>query len=171
MKYDKDILEVIKKLSEKLPKFPDGRINYSDSNSAPALVICVKYKDKILLLKRSNKVRAYKEKWNCVGGYLDELKPVREKVLEELREELKIDEKDISKIFFDKPYKFEDKEINKTWFVQPVLVELNKKPKIILDWENTEYKWIYPEELDHFNTVPELKKHLYEFLESIKTNK
>ena len=34
----KDILDIIKEFSKKLPKFKDGRIDYSKSNEAPVLV-------------------------------------------------------------------------------------------------------------------------------------
>ena len=34
----------IQKFSDKLPKFPDGRINYSNSKIAPVITIFIKYK-------------------------------------------------------------------------------------------------------------------------------
>jgi len=34
-----------------------------------------------------------------------------------------------------------------------VLVTLNKRPKIKLDWEHTEYKWISLDDLNNFNVV------------------
>lgn len=157
---EKEILEVVKKLSKTLPKFPDGRINYSNSDIAPVITVFVKYKDKILLLKRSDKVKTYKGKWNTVAGYLDELKPIKEKVLEELEEEVGIKEDAISAIQFGEPYKFVDEKINKTWIIFPILVELEEKVEIKLDWEHTEFKWVKKEELDNFDTVPNLDKSL-----------
>ncbi len=57
---DKIVLEkILQEFSEKLPKFPDGRIDYSGSDKAPVLTCFVKFGDKILLLKRSDKVRTY----------------------------------------------------------------------------------------------------------------
>ncbi len=154
------ILQTIKQFSEELPKFSDGRIDYSDSNVAPVVTIFVKFKDKIILLKRSNSVRVYQNKWNTVAGYLDELKSVRNKVLEEVGEELGIDKDNISTIHFGESYRFTDDEVNKTWIVHPVLVELKNQPEIKLDWEHTEYKWIKPEELKKFDIVPKLEESL-----------
>jgi len=153
-------LEIIRQFAEKLPKFSDGRINYSNSNIAPVITIFVKFKKKILLLKRSTKVRAYQNKWNTVAGYLDELKPISKKALEEVREELGIDKDNISIIYFGKSYKFTDSKINKTWIIYSILIELKTKPEIKLDWEHTEYKWIMPEELKHFDTFPKLEESL-----------
>lgn len=154
------ILEKVKELGKNLPRFPDGRIDYSKSDVAPVITVFVRHKDKILLLKRSDRVKTYKGKWNTVAGYIDEMKPIKEKVLEELREEIGIDENVISRIKFGKPYEFEDKNINKSWIVLPVLVELNKEVEIRLDWEHTEHKWIKKEELVNFDTVPNLDRSL-----------
>jgi 8-oxo-dGTP pyrophosphatase MutT (NUDIX family) len=157
-KQEQNILKTIEKFARKLPKFPDGRINYSNSDTAPVATIFIKYRDKILLLKRSDEVREYKGKWNVVAGYLDEFKPFHEKILEEINEETGINESNILSIQFGKQYEFTDEKINKTWIIHPVLVELRNEPKIKLDWEHTEYKWIKPEELKIFDIVPELDK-------------
>ena len=157
---EQKILKTIEEFANKLPKFPDGRIDYSKSDTAPVITVFIKYGDKILLLKRSDKVRTYQRKWNAVAGYLDELRPIREKILEEVKEELGISEDNISQIRIGKPYQFTDTKANKTWIVHPVLTELKNKPEIKLDWEHTEYKWIKPEELKEFETVPNLDKSL-----------
>ena len=157
---EQKIIEKKKKFNESLPKFPDGRIDYSNSDIAPVITVFVKHKDKILILKRSNKVRAYQGKWNTVAGYLDELKPIRDKILEEMQEELGISEDNILSIHIGEIYKFTDVGINKTWITHPVLVELKNIPKIKINWEHTEYKWIKPEELTNFDIVLNLEENL-----------
>jgi len=153
-------LSQIKKFSDKLPKFPDGRIDYSNSKIAPVITVFIKYQDRILLLKRSDKVSNYHGKWNTVSGYLDEVKPVKNKILEELKEELSIQEDIILNIQYGKYWKLVDKKINKTWLIYPVMVELKKKPLIKLDWEHTDCKWIRPEEISKFDIVTKLDKSL-----------
>lgn len=160
MKNEIILEKVLQEFLEKLPKFPDGRINYSGSDKAPVLTCFVKYKDKILLLKRSDKVRTYQGLWNTVAGYLDEFKSLEEKAREELQEELGITADMIKKIKLGEPYEFSDKKINKTWIIFPVLVELNKEPIIKLDWEHTEYKWINLVDLKKFDIVPNLDETL-----------
>ena len=153
------MLKVLKEF-QNLPRFPDGRINYSTSNKAPVINCFVKYKDKILILKRSNKVRAYKGKWNSVGGYIDEDKPVKIKALEELSEELKINKEIIKRVKVGKSYELTDEAIKKTWIIFPILVELKEVPKIILDFEHTDFKWIKPEELINYDVVSGLNEIL-----------
>ena len=155
---ERKVLEKIEELGKGLPRFPDGRINYSNAPAAPVVTIFVRYKGEILILKRGDKVATYRGKWNVVAGYLDEIRPVKEKVLEELREEAGISESDILSFHFGRPLKFADKSIGKTWFVHPVLVEMKEKPRIRLDWEHTEYRWIRPEEIKNFDAVSNLAK-------------
>ncbi len=162
---ESEVIEFIGGLAKKLPKFKDGRINYSDSIMAPIVLVFVKYKGKFLLLKRSKKVLHYQGMWNVVSGYMDELKPIRKKALEEIEEELGITEAIINTMTVGDAYTYTDKEIDRTWLVCPVMVGLSKKPSIRLDHENCEYRWISPAEIDEFETPPDLKKTLAKFVE------
>ena len=146
------VIAKIEEMAKKLPKFPDGRIDYSSSNYAPVVNVFLRLNGKLLILMRSNKVGNYKGKWNIISGYLDSIGPLKEKAMEEVKEELglTIDE---SMIKPGKPYEIFDKKIKKTWLVCPFLVELKSEPEIKLDFENTEYKWIDPEELKGPDTV------------------
>ncbi len=152
--------EVLREFAERLPRFPDGRIDYSNSDKAPVLTCFVRFEDKILLLKRSDRVRTHKGKWHTVAGYVDEPKPIREKALEELHEELGISEQIILQCKMGSPYEFFDPDEQKTWLVHPLLVELKQRPEIKLDWEHTEFTWIFPEELMTYDTVPKLDESL-----------
>ncbi|MBI2208168.1 NUDIX domain-containing protein [Candidatus Woesearchaeota archaeon] len=157
---DTKTMKIIRDFYNKLPKFPDGRINYADSDIAPVVTIIVKYKDEILLLKRSNNVSTYRGKWQVVAGYLDEVRPLKEKVLEELKEEVSITKKQIKKIKYGDYFESIDKKIGKTWLVNPVLAELKEKPEIKLNREHTKFKWIEPEEIEKFDIVPNLKESM-----------
>lgn len=157
---EKEILKTVEKLAKKLPKFPDGRINYSNSDTALVLTIFIKYKEEILILKRSNKVSTYQGRWNTVAGYIDEIKPIHDKIFEEINEEIGVKKDNILSQRIGKSYTFKDMKVNKTWIVCPVLVELKNKPNIKLDWEHTEYKWIKPDELKKFNIVPKIEESL-----------
>ncbi len=158
------VTKILEELDKALPKFPDGRIDYSGSNVAPVITVFIKYKDKILLLRRSDRVSTYKRKWNTVAGYLDEIRPIKEKILEELREEIGVGKDVVSLINIGNPFKFEDEKIGKKWIVVPVLVEL-RKPEIKLNWEHTEYRWIDPKEIKNFETVPNLDLSLKRVLQ------
>lgn len=155
-----DIQKILKELSKKLPKFPDGRIDYTTSNRCVVLNCFVEYDDKVLLLKRSDKVLNYKGMWNSIAGFIDQFRPVKEKLLEELSEELDIHEDDIKEIFEGKVFESYDDKIDKTWIICPYLVTLNKKKEIKLDWEHTDYAWIEPRDINNYKTVPGLDNTL-----------
>jgi 8-oxo-dGTP diphosphatase len=150
------IIEKIRSVARRLPKFPDGRINYHDADTALVLTVFVQYNDKILLLKRSDKVGTYKGKWNTVTGYLDEPCPLLDKIHEELQEELGITTDIIDSYYIGESFSFEDPTIKKTWIVHPAMVILNRLPQITLDWEHSEYIWIDPQDMTQYDTVPNL---------------
>lgn len=156
----KNYEKLLNKLNKALPKFPDGRIDYHNSKDSAVINIFVFYNKKLLLLKRSTRVGNYRGRWNVVAGYLDELKPLEEKALEELKEETGISEDQINKITPLPCFKIDDKEIDKIFHCFPVLVELKNKPEVKLDWEHTEYRWIEPKKIKKFEIVYGLDKIL-----------
>lgn len=143
-----------------LPRFPDGRIDFSQSEKAPVVTCFVRWQHRILLLKRSAAVRTYQGKWGTVAGYIDEPRPVGEKALQELHEELGITSDQVSAVRVGSPYQFFDSEARKTWVVHPVMVELKEKAGLRLDREHTEYAWIRPQEIADYETVPMLDESL-----------
>lgn len=135
-----------------LPRFDDGRINYSSSDKAPVLICFIQCNNSILLLKRSEKVCAYRGLWSTVAGFIDTNKKLSDKVMEEIEEELHIKKDNIQSIRFGKHYIFHDPP--KTWIRYPILATLREKQDITLDWEHTEYKWIRPMEIRQYVTPP-----------------
>ena len=154
-----DILATLKEF-EHLPHFPDGRIDYSHADKAPVLTCFVAYQGKILLLKRSCKVRAYQGKWCAVAGYLDEAKPLQAKALQELKEELGIKPENIASFALGAAYEFHDAQLNKTWLIHPMLAVLKQPIQVDIDWEHADFEWIAPARLAEYDTVPMLAESL-----------
>lgn len=154
------LFEAVRQFAERLPKLADGRIDYSAAQRAAVVTCFVRFQGRILLLKRSERVGTYRGLWHTVAGYLDELKPLREKILEELEEELSLGRDLIGAIKIGEPFEFHDPALGKTWLVQPALAELNAEPRLKLDWEHTEHRWIRPEEIRSYPTVPKLEESL-----------
>lgn len=156
MRENVSVERTVMKLYRKLPKFPDGRINYSGSSIAAVVTAYLFNQGKLLILKRSEKVGHYKSMWDTVSGYLDEIKDPVRKALEEVSEELGIGPETIAKASKGKEFSFLDEKEGVEWIIAPILVVLSKKPNIKLDFENTEYRWIDPESLSNYKTVPGL---------------
>jgi len=151
---EQKLQELIQHFSNTLPHLPDGRIDYTNANTAPVLTIFVTYEKKILLLKRSQQVHTYKGKWNTIAGYIDEPRPLMEKIQEELFEEIGLKSTDILSYHLEESFSFTDKDLHITWIVHPVIIKLNQSVHITLDWEHTEYAWIDPKDITKYDIVP-----------------
>lgn len=113
---------------------------------------------KILLLKRSNKVGSYRQRWAGVSGYVEEGVTPLEQALTEIREETGLEESDVRLIKEGLALEVVDQRLDKKWVVHPFHFQLENKAKIITDWEHTEYRWIDPDEIGSLETVPNLKE-------------
>ncbi len=155
-----DIKEILKE-SKKLPRFEDGRIDYSKADKAPVLIVFIQDPEgKILLLRRSEKVMAYRGMWSSLAGFIDEDKPIKEKVLEELSEELEIKREMIEEMVMGENYEYHDVKKKRTWWRFPVLVKLKLRPEIKLDWEHTELKWVKLGEVSKYEMPPGTEESL-----------
>jgi len=134
-----------------------GQVDYTKARWAPVINCVVKYKDKILIVKRSNKLRLYPGYWNGISGFLDDQQSLGQKVKNELKEEIGIQPKDIVKIKLGEIFNQEEPKYKKTWIVHPVLVKI-KTDKVKLDWEAEEYKWVTVNEVKNFKLLPGFDK-------------
>ncbi len=125
------------------------------------------YKKKILLLKRSNHVKTYKGHWAGISGYVEKTEEPFETAVKEIVEETGLKTTDFKLVKRGKPIKFKSNHGGKFfhWAIYPFLFSTATK-KIQIDWEHTDYKWILPEGITNFQTVPKLK----EVFESTRKN-
>ncbi len=128
-------------------------IDYTNARSAPVIVIFVRYRDKFLLVKRSEKMLTYQGLWSCLAGFVDDEKTMEEKVAFEIEEELGLKTTDIKEIKEGETYLFVDKDLDREWIRHIYLVEITN-PNIKLSWEHTELVWITPEEAKNFEATP-----------------
>ena len=157
-----DIPADIVRLGAQLPKFEDGRIDYTHATEAAVLDCIVLCEGRILLLKRSDKVGWLKNRWHTIAGFLDEEKSLRSKALNELYEETGINEGIVKSVRCAEP--FQNKDEHKTWIVHPVLIELSYEPTVTLDWENTDYVWVYPKDIAEYKVIDSVSRIIALFL-------
>jgi len=114
---------------------------------------------KVLVVKRSSKVRTYKGHWSGVSGYLESEDPLKQ-AYQEVFEELGLGTEEVSLVKKGEPLEVFDPTRERAWRVHPFLFVVHKPDKIRLDWENVEMRWILPEEILQLQTVPKLKETL-----------
>ncbi len=133
-------------------------------NSTKIVTSFIQDDQKLLILKRSNKVKTMKGLWAGISGIIEKNEPPLTRAKIEIFEETGISEdkirfvKDAEKLRVNSP-QYENHE----WEIFPFLFEA-KNPNIKLNWENSEYIWITIDELKNYNTVPSLEKVLQSLL-------
>jgi ADP-ribose pyrophosphatase YjhB (NUDIX family) len=137
--------------------------DYTHARSAPVITIFVRYRDKFLLVKRSEKMLTYQGLWSCVAGFVDDEKSVEEKVIFEMEEELGLQKEDLKEIKEIDTYLFLDKELDREWIRHVYFVEITN-PNVKLSWEHTELVWVTPEEAKTYETTPGYNEDLAKVL-------
>lgn len=112
---------------------------------------------KILLLRRSEKVGTHKGKWAAVSGYLEGSEDPLHRAQIEIQEELGLSPEYISLVRAGEVLRAYDEQSKTAWIVHPFLFE-TRSNTIMLDWENAECRWIHPNELGSYETVPKLEE-------------
>lgn len=115
--------------------------------------------DKILIVKRGNRVNTFIGKWSGISGRMEST-PL-ESVLREIEEETGIPEDEATLVREGNPVMAEGE--NFVFKVYPFLFEVQEE-NIKLNWENIDYRWILPEKITKYKTVPKLKEVIEEVL-------
>lgn len=110
---------------------------------------------KILIVQRSKKVGTYRGSWSGISGYLDTQDDIKQ-AYAEIREETGLNSGDIELVNHGAHLDLIDEALSTRWIVHPFLFHVLTPEKIELDWENLQLKWIYPNELNNYLTVPGL---------------
>ena len=103
--------------------------------------------------------------WAGVSGIIekDDITPL-DRAKTEIFEETGINENEIQLLKSIEQIKIESTQYdNHEWNIFAFLFK-TKKPKVKLNWENSDYSWIKPNELKNYETVPELEKILFSLL-------
>ena len=125
----------------------------------------IKNNDKVLILKRSDKVKSMKCLWAGVSGIIEknDATPL-DRAKTEIFEETGITENQIELLKSIEQIKIKSTQYrNHEWNIFPFLFK-TKNSKINLNWENSDFDWIKPNEIKNYETVPELEKILFSLL-------
>ena len=120
--------------------------------------------DEILILLRSEHVSTYQGKWGGISGAIDGDRTADEQALLEIVEETGLSKQDIELIKKGEPFVFDDEVLHLRKVVYPYLFHVRDRRKIRIDWEHKELRWIRPEDLGNYDTMPKLKETLAQVL-------
>ncbi len=139
-----NVIFVIKDIGDLIKYMNNGELMFIRKTVASI----VKFDGRILILKRSDKVATYPNQWAVIYGRLEDGESPEKRAVLEIKEETGLDVKLLKK---GKKIVYDDKEIGISWHIIPLLFEA-KNHKVKLNWENTNYLWVKPEELKKYNS-------------------
>ena len=120
--------------------------------------------EKFLILKRSDSVKSMRGLWGGVSGIIEGNEDPLQRAKIEIFEEAGISEKQIELVKTAKEMQVKSQQYaNHEWAIFPFLFS-TKEQKIKLNWENSDYRWIIPNEISKYQTVPSLDKVLARLL-------
>jgi 8-oxo-dGTP pyrophosphatase MutT (NUDIX family) len=134
-------------------KLKPGQVDFTNIRWAPVINCLVRHNGKFLVVQRNAAMRLYPNFWNGISGFLDDDKSLKEKVAEELWEELGLTAEHIISIKQGQIFDQESEEYKKTWIVHPVLVDIDTDI-ITLDHEASSYQWLSFVEIRQLQLLP-----------------
>jgi len=118
----------------------------------------IKDNDKLLILKRSDKVKSMRGLWAGISGIIENDEEPLERAKIEIFEEPGITHEKITLIKSIGEMRVNSPQYkNHEWEIFPFLFNATN-PTIKLNWENSDFRWINIGELQNYETVPSLQK-------------
>ncbi len=136
----------------------EGTVELPDVSEKHVVSCVVQDGDRMLLLKRSDKVGTFQGYWAAVSGFVEENETPAEAACKELREETGLE------MDFEKEGRaVVVRDGSTVWHVHPYLFRASS-PRVEIDWEHTEFSWVRPQDLKDFQTVPGLVEMVRDLL-------
>ncbi len=105
-----------------------------------------------------------KELWSGISGIIENNEASLKRAKIEIFEETGIEEDKIKLIKAAEEIRINSPQYkNHEWEIFPFLFEATN-PSVNLNWENSDFRWIYADELENYETVPSLQKVLFNLL-------
>ncbi|WP_100182391.1 NUDIX domain-containing protein [Candidatus Nitrosotenuis aquarius] len=120
--------------------------------------------EKILILKRSNHVKSMKGLWGAVSGIIEGNEDPLHRAKIEIFEEIGAKPESIKLLKAGKDMTVSSPQYpDHQWHIFPFLFKM-ETTEVLLNWENSSYRWISPNEISQYETVPNLDEVLLNLL-------
>ncbi len=124
------------------------------------VVTCIlRHDGRILVLKRSQNVSTNQGMWAGVSGYVEEGEQPLETARKEIAEETGLADFELAR----SGEMLKVRSESRLWCIHPFLFD-TRSAEITIDWEHTDYRWIYPNEVDNATAVPGFQQVLRSIL-------
>ena len=130
-----------------------------------AVTVFLQSKGEVLILLRSEHVRSYQGRWGGICGSIDEGKTADVQALIEIEEETGLSRHQVELVIKGEPVLIASEHHCLSKVVHPYLFHIEHRDQIRTNWEHKEVKWIRPEDMDKYQTIPKLKETLARVLQ------
>lgn len=121
------------------------------------VVTCfLEHEDKVLILQRSARVGSYNACWAGISGFIEADTTPLEQAYQEIAEEASLGANQLELIKIGMPLEVPDEKLQKKWVVHPFRFAVANPELVKIDWEHNQYKWVKPEAIKGYDTVPGL---------------
>src|SRR2546427_10709735 len=128
-----------------------GSLELPDVKARRVVTAILRNRGRILIVRRSEEVGSFRGKWSAISGHIEGREDPKHRAIVEVREETGL--RAITFRASGNPVLARDGTT--IYVVHPFLFDTPDR-RVRLDWENIEMRWVRPEELDRFETVPRL---------------
>lgn len=129
-----------------------GWIELPDIHAQPVVSAILRNRGRILVVRRSEAVGSFRGRWSAVSGYLEGREDPKDRARREVREETGL--RGVVLRAAGPPILARHEAT--MYVVHPFLFDAPTR-RVRLDWENVEARWIRPEDLSRYTTVPRLR--------------
>ena len=114
--------------------------------------------ERMLLVQRSHKVGSYHELWAGISGFVEAGVTPDEQAYTEIGEETGLQRDQVRMIKRGKVVEHVDEALGRHFYIHPFLFKALTPERIQTDWEALTMRWIDPEDLITYPTVPKLRE-------------
>ncbi len=136
-----------------------GRVELPDVEATPVVSAFLRNRGRYLVVRRSERVGSFQGRWSAISGYVEGHEDPRRRAAQEIHEETGIQ----GARFVRAAEPLVTRHANTAFVVHPFLFDAPTR-RVSLDWENVEFRWIAPADLDRLRTVPRLPHVLQRLL-------
>ena len=114
--------------------------------------------ERMLLVQRSQKVGSYRGLWAGISGFVETGVTPDEQAYREIGEETNLQRDQVRLLKRGKVVAYIDEALGRHFYIHPFLFEVLTPEKVQTDWEAIAMRWILPQDLTTYPTVPKFKE-------------
>ena len=136
-----------------------GFVDLPEVEAQPVVSAFLRNRGRYLVVRRSERVGTFQGRWSAISGYVEGHEDPRHRAAQEIREETGLK----GARFRRRAEALVTRHGNTAFVVHPFLFDAPTR-RVRLDWENVEFRWILPGDLQRLPTVPRLEHVLQRLL-------